>query len=201
MHGLSRLIPAHAGKTRKYDTSNTMETAHPRSRGENVSPACCARRERGSSPLTRGKQVGTLGRRRWVRLIPAHAGKTPPSLSGDCAVAAHPRSRGENRVALDCSGGCCGSSPLTRGKRRSIRVFERGERLIPAHAGKTPPPPPRTPPRTAHPRSRGENLAHSCLGLIQGGSSPLTRGKRSARAGLRSSRRLIPAHAGKTRQR
>ena len=72
-------------------------------------------------------------------------------------------------------------------------------RLIPAHAGKTS--------RTgggrvrtpAHPRSRGENLERGCP-LVRGlGSSPLTRGKLrwTLMAYLRE--RLIPAHAGKTR--
>ena len=72
-----RLIPAHAGKTLAYFVRLSDIPAHPRSRGENrdlprlIAPAL------GSSPLTRGK----LWERRLdflnVRLIPAHAGKTP----------------------------------------------------------------------------------------------------------------------------
>ena len=51
----------------------------------------------------------------------------------------------------------------------------------------------------AHPRSRGENLLLVLpSGSIQG-SSPLTRGKRRARHSCSARRRLIPAHAGKTR--
>ena len=50
----------------------------------------------------------------------------------------------------------------------------------------------------AHPRSRGENDPISSVGYSRTGSSPLTRGKRSHPAGLRSRARLIPAHAGKT---
>ena len=50
----------------------------------------------------------------------------------------------------------------------------------------------------AHPRSRGENpLACSWHRLAQG-SSPLTRGKRIYRRPRTRTRRLIPAHAGKT---
>ena len=91
-----------------------------------------------------------------------------------------------------------GSSPLTRGKLLGAGQYAVHDRLIPAHAGKTPqlslsgylPP--------AHPRSRGENhLSASALSSAKG-SSPLTRGKRfSVGAGLRIVR-LIPAHAGKT---
>ena len=51
----------------------------------------------------------------------------------------------------------------------------------------------------AHPRSRGENAAVRDELVTVAGSSPLTRGK-PARCVLRgASRRLIPAHAGKTK--
>ena len=91
-----------------------------------------------------------------------------------------------------------GSSPLTRGKRVAFAPAGEGERLIPAHAGKT---------RSfglsyfkvkAHPRSRGENLTPAGKLVINGGSSPLTRGKRDFARDKRFHVRLIPAHAGKT---
>ena len=91
-----------------------------------------------------------------------------------------------------------GSSPLTRGKRVRVGVSSARAGLIPAHAGKTSTAPITGVRSWAHPRSRGENInAGSYLQTIEG-SSPLTRGKRSA-GGSRSLRgRLIPAHAGKT---
>ena len=93
---MSRLIPAHAGKTVFCVPLYVRGTAHPRSRGEN-------RRDRrrhhfhdGSSPLTRGKPIGAINpgygggsspltrgkpvspslRFGGLGLIPAHAGKT-----------------------------------------------------------------------------------------------------------------------------
>ena len=51
----------------------------------------------------------------------------------------------------------------------------------------------------AHPRSRGENVFESMGGGQGVGSSPLTRGKLDAGQALVSQRRLIPAHAGKTK--
>ena len=51
----------------------------------------------------------------------------------------------------------------------------------------------------AHPRSRGENDRKSSKISAAVGSSPLTRGKRSAAGMLTRMRGLIPAHAGKTR--
>ena len=49
------LIPAHAGKTRGRTQPKLSSRAHPRSRGENSSPTGGTMRQRGSSPLTRGK--------------------------------------------------------------------------------------------------------------------------------------------------
>ena len=72
------------------------------------------------------------------------------------------------------------------------------DRLIPAHAGKTDPPIDCRSRRTAHPRSRGENLVPAGRMVIGGGSSPLTRGKRPPARGRLRDYRLIPAHAGKT---
>ena len=73
-----------------------------------------------------------------------------------------------------------GSSPLTRGKRRS--VTQATAELL------------------AHPRSRGENPPPVRIGVADPGSSPLTRGKLAHQRVNRSDGRLIPAHAGKTDQ-
>ena len=70
-------------------------------------------------------------------LIPAHAGKTIPLTSPVVPGEAHPRSRGENGRCRSNGVDHTGSSPLTRGKHRGVRVRPGGERLIPAHAGKT----------------------------------------------------------------
>ena len=152
----------------------------------------------GSSPLTRGKQVGAGFRRLKGRLIPAHAGKT----ASDCRILAdfpaHPRSRGENPSSTTASGIGSGSSPLTRGKPNVTMSVASQRRLIPAHAGKT---------RGqlivlrgsgAHPRSRGENRGTCPACCDDRGSSPLTRGKRCFDGQAASVHRLIPAHAGKT---
>ena len=72
------------------------QAAHPRSRGENVSFVPPETAFRGSSPLTRGKQVKANPTTGEVGLIPAHAGKTRGGLDHGGPCAAHPRSRGEN---------------------------------------------------------------------------------------------------------
>ena len=152
----------------------------------------------GSSPLTRGKLVVNAVITWWLRLIPAHAGKTRLADANSPWSAAHPRSRGENESRRCSPVTSPGSSPLTRGKLRAVLRRLLSDGLIPAHAGKTcgflqggceP---------GAHPRSRGENAVASAATHGVAGSSPLTRGK-LGRAGQRDvGPRLIPAHAGKT---
>ena len=192
------LIPAHAGKTPAPQADGNQEQAHPRSRGENRAGARNPVMETGSSPLTRGKQGGYRVNGRGLRLIPAHAGKTCATSTGNSHAPAHPRSRGENMVSLVSGRAFSGSSPLTRGKRFSVGAGLRIVRLIPAHAGKTTRRSSPGPPEAAHPRSRGENVLRDLLVNQAQGSSPLTRGKRDAAECVGEWARLIPAHAGKT---
>ena len=154
---LPGLIPAHAGKTPPITRLNSRSGAHPRSRGENIKAAVSVVVEWGSSPLTRGKPATYQVTAKLGGLIPAHAGKTPtegvlgmdygliPAHAGktshDQRLAtlprAHPRSRGENTVALKAMYAGDGSSPLTRGKLTGCEDTVLALRLIPAHAGKT----------------------------------------------------------------
>ena len=155
----------------------------------------------GSSPLTRGKRDTRVGQAVEVRLIPAHAGKTPSISSQARPTTAHPRSRGENLEPFDHNTHGGGSSPLTRGKRNSGGERVGGCGLIPAHAGKTDNSVNLQVNTQAHPRSRGENAPHAHPAAPSTGSSPLTRGKRRRRARTPSRAGLIPAHAGKTERR
>ena len=157
MQGRTRLIPAHAGKTVKMLTMRSATGAHPRSRGENRGLVLSVGGEAGSSPLTRGKRVNLDSGPAPCGLIPAHAGKTRLVDGSARPVPAHPRSRGENQPPWLFHRWQRGSSPLTRGKRRSSQGTGDSGRLIPAHAGKTSTTWPWTPTARAHPRSRGEN--------------------------------------------
>ena len=175
-----------------------MPQAHPRSRGENCDGAFLAESCGGSSPLTRGKRRDLRDSGATARLIPAHAGKTGLQGQDVRSVKAHPRSRGENSRRTRTLSRRSGSSPLTRGKRVAFGQEGGSARLIPAHAGKTPPHSVRTGARPAHPRSRGENPSISPSASFWTGSSPLTRGKRRIDALMIDKQGLIPAHAGKT---
>ena len=212
-------IPTHAGKTHSHSLPPITTLAHPRSRGENGPGDRACLTSSGSSPLTRGKRLADLRDGLNLRLIPAHAGKTSSRCSRKACIPAHPRSRGENhRLAAGiedaggssppsrgentryaCHAACTpGSSPLTRGKPRRRTQPRHGNRLIPAHAGKTRGLPRKWPRFAAHPRSRGENMVSLVSGRAFSGSSPLTRGKLRAVLLQGLLKRLIPAHAGKT---
>ena len=171
------LIPAHAGKTQCGTETCTRTRAHPRSRGENLLVACVGFRVLGSSPLTRGKLRVCRRVLSGGGLIPAHAGKTPLWRPPRLSPPAHPRSRGENTSLIFASEYAGGSSPLTRGKPRSVFRLLRHSGLIPAHAGKTSRRGRDQHEGGAHPRSRGENIAPWSRSTRRRGSSPLTRGK------------------------
>ena len=195
---VQRLIPAHAGKTAQALAAGGRQLAHPRSRGENEStnrPSCATS---GSSPLTRGKRRRYQEPIYWIRLIPAHAGKTDPHRAYCPHDGAHPRSRGENSGRVKVWPLIAGSSPLTRGKLEELTITDETPRLIPAHAGKTGLSTLTKPCLRAHPRSRGENLLLGTPTPVALGSSPLTRGKPTPGRRAAGSRGLIPAHAGKT---
>ena len=194
------LIPAHAGKTGESGCKTVIARAHPRSRGENKALDTDAHPTQGSSPLTRGKLTGPDNLCSFVRLIPAHAGKTRSRICSESAPAAHPRSRGENMPTQKAMDMGLGSSPLTRGKRAQSRASGLWRRLIPAHAGKTASPRRALLSVAAHPRSRGENRPWTPIRARSWGSSPLTRGKLMISVLSVCRGGLIPAHAGKTGQ-
>ena len=199
-HTQPRRIPAHAGKTEVECDLQNNSTAHPRSRGENMDVTVEDASHGGASPLTRGKpEMGCLPRRKAGR-IPAHAGKTLSTPRSGIHRRAHPRSRGEN-AQMNCAQSIWyGASPLTRGKRGLRRPGPARAGRIPAHAGKTHPPPGCPRRARAHPRSRGENGGPGRITGPRPGASPLTRGKPEREQAETSSARRIPAHAGKTMQ-
>ena len=180
------------------DWGSASRRVHPRSRGENRLAGDPADLARDLSPLTRENQHRPGHHTLHRGLIPAHTGKT--LVSGpECSTGrAHPRSHGENDRRRASTFFSSGSSPLTRGKLvEGARLFD-VVGLIPAHAGKTPLVSHRAISRPAHPRSRGENEYQVRKSVTVRGSSPLTRGKPDTLTHTSGSKRLIPAHAGKT---
>ena len=192
------LIPAWAGKTspRLYQRRGTW--AHPRVGGENACTSADRASSTGSSPRGRGKLGLEDGGGGLHRLIPAWAGKTPPTWETCQTTQAHPRVGGENGGNSGDHEEDRGSSPRGRGKPTTAPPAIQAVRLIPAWAGKTTTPARRPSARTAHPRVGGENFLPAPISLTPGGSSPRGRGKHGAGEFRLDKAGLIPAWAGKT---
>ena len=132
------------------------------------------------------------------RIIPAHAGQTPPSTTRDTCRPDHPRACGANKGAFAQTLSADGSSPRMRGKlfhNCSVLCFVR---IIPAHAGQTRSDYQNGDTQPDHPRACGANARRrDCRRAIYG-SSPRMRGKPEHRHPGHGHRRIIPAHAGQT---
>ena len=153
----------------------------------------------------------------WI--IPAYAGSTARPVHGAARDRDHPRIRGEHLRRPSWMGGAVGSSPHTRGARapprrgrrpcgdhpriRGEHYFDKPQtrncfRIIPAYAGST----------TGwllvgggaedHPRIRGEHALRRFIDKGSQGSSPHTRGARSACRCQGIATGIIPAYAGST---
>ena len=153
------IIPAYAGSTRARRPRRRDRADHPRIRGEHVFLSSSGSFSPGSSPHTRGARLLYYDTDSVIRIIPAYAGSTFPSLASTSARRDHPRIRGEHHLRVVLVGPVAGSSPHTRGAQRPVRVARPGLRIIPAYAGSTPRPPTPPPSRTDHPRIRGEHAA------------------------------------------
>ena len=170
------LIPARAGNTHLGQRVPHILRAHPRSRGEHLSPVWWNSCTVGSSPLARGTRLHIERHALGHGLIPARAGNTPLCVRWACPSWAHPRSRGEHTSAAAGSSPVRGSSPLARGTLLTIFDGLKAVGLIPARAGNTRSFTDSLSLRRAHPRSRGEHRRKSPIPPHKLGSSPLARG-------------------------
>ena len=175
---LRGIIPARAGFTICGVAVGCAGGDHPRSRGVYSLGSSTRAPPTGSSPLARGL-------RRWLnwpspqwRIIPARAGFT---WSPGTPLTMSP-----------------GSSPLARGLLLHFHSPDLAPRIIPARAGFTHELLPPSSRDQDHPRSRGVYRGVFNNDDCVTGSSPLARGLRGRRAGMRGGRRIIPARAGFT---
>ena len=153
-----------------------VRRAHPRSRGEHAYGSGEFVYVWGSSPLARGTRSVYSVVVRVTGLIPARAGNTASSSYPPANHGAHPRSRGEHRVAYSHETLSKGSSPLARGTPVLATVDRTDAGLIPARAGNTMYKTSAPIIAGAHPRSRGEHGERLCCRARPAGSSPLARG-------------------------
>ena len=196
----SGIIPAYAGSTAKQ----ALNTVYGK----------------GSSPHTRGAREDEGVARVGEGIIPAYAGSTVLSTPTEYSSPDHPRIRGEHRLKRARGLVHEGSSPHTRGARRTAGKNGQKARIIPAYAGSTPSssahprPRPRIIPAYAgstlimglaavgvqdHPRIRGEHRKYQQDKAWKSGSSPHTRGALHLMDLDGENYGIIPAYAGSTR--
>ena len=108
----------------------------------------------------------------------------------------HPRLRGELRSSTSKCGSGGGSSPLTRGTRSPVILFQAKERFIPAYAGNSLEMGFVTDLIAVHPRLRGELRISGVIRRISTGSSPLTRGTLGLRPAFLKSPTVHPRLRG-----
>ena len=139
MSRLSRITPAHAGKTNCGNDSTCGLQDHPRACGENA-PSCV---------------IDALA----TRITPAHAGKTHLCRLQNRCNKDHPRACGENKDPSLHVYAHGGSPPRMRGKLSKAKNCFTPPRITPAHAGKTAWLAEFVTIAEDHPRACGENIA------------------------------------------
>ena len=132
-----RIIPAHAGQTRRSAELRVRTSDHPRACGANVHNIPSGARGDGSSPRMRGKRADQPTVLIRFRIIPAHAGQTDLPYGRAIESTDHPRACGANQQGRTGAPIGFGSSPRMRGKRIRNTTGWRPVRIIPAHAGQT----------------------------------------------------------------
>ena len=169
---------------------------HPRTCGEQGSFPATKPSITGSSPHMRGTDGGDEKKHPPPRIIPAHAGNSPPHLLTKPSETDHPRTCGEQEPPCVHKRLPLGSSPHMRGTAPCNRHKDSAFRIIPAHAGNS----------IAvgfgkinardHPRTCGEQRAGMLLLAASAGSSPHMRGTATRFRSSVGAGRIIPAHAG-----
>ena len=92
-----RIIPAHAGQTRRVHGRHIRRTDHPRTCGANCAGLFPSEVTSGSSPHMRGKPRHRVHIPLSLRIIPAHAGQT---RYGNGRRPHHAQSRGLSAIGL-----------------------------------------------------------------------------------------------------
>ena len=192
------ITPAHAGKRLSARLWCPTFRDHPRPCGEKIRRKLVDEPGGGSPPPMRGKVNADNVKQFVDRITPAHAGKSDPCYSDHGGNGDHPRPCGEKRMPYIVESDYRGSPPPMRGKAHLATSASWAGGITPAHAGKSASY--QSPPVKIqdHPRPCGEKLEALGRFAHDTGSPPPMRGKDAEAAIEELSRRITPAHAGKS---
>ena len=171
---------------------------HPRTCGEKFIDPKSTTLSIGSPPHMRGKEKTGYFFLPLTRITPAHAGKSFVNFHQKKGSEDHPRTCGEKAVSSDEDTPQIGSPPHMRGKVGQKIKNRRGERITPAHAGKSLDLPSYHQPFVDHPRTCGEKIFEDFRCFACYGSPPHMRGKGLSCIAKKLCGRITPAHAGKS---
>ena len=132
-----RITPAHAGKRYGLCYGAAGVEDHPRACGEKGWRMMKRAVLKGSPPRMRGKAIVNDNGFDYLRITPAHAGKSALQVHRYITSGDHPRACGEKGSRVGRSRRRQGSPPRMRGKVPLIKAGEGGQGITPAHAGKS----------------------------------------------------------------
>ena len=147
----------------------------------------------------RGKDTAQKRRTQAGRITPAHAGKSHVHHQREHRPQDHPRACGEKSFAAAYLDMAAGSPPRMRGKAFKVCHLTAGQRITPAHAGKSDRCPICSSNCRDHPRACGEKQPLFQLSYDGIGSPPRMRGKERISLCPTHNPRITPAQAGKRR--
>ena len=192
------IIPACAGSTKRFSSTEMPFRDHPRMCGEHLDAGSEQKPCPGSSPHVRGALQVTQVEREAVGIIPACAGSTQARRNPAPPLRDHPRMCGEHFTYRDGLTTLQGSSPHVRGARHGAHWRRLQFGIIPACAGSTTVMAINALESRDHPRMCGEHAGISVPLPQPTGSSPHVRGALVRRFPLGREKGIIPACAGST---
>ena len=192
------ITPAHAEKSARKMGRAGLCGDHPRPCGEKARGSGTHSVTLGSPPPMRGKVNAISSPGRKPGITPAHAGKRQRSCRKACASRDHPRPCGEKMTRYMADLRYSGSPPPMRGKAMLYCAFSGGQRITPAHAGKSDPYYSARGGNGDHPRPCGEKIVRWATAASWAGSPPPMRGKGARPEPDKGISRITPAHAGKS---
>ena len=131
-----RITPAWAGKRLRISVVSTVARDHPRVGGEKFPFSPTKRKEWGSPPRGRGKDIRIFTGKPVHRITPAWAGKSYMRRSWPSTSWDHPRVGGEKSSNTGTRRAKWGSPPRGRGKATVFKSKTYGLGITPAWAGK-----------------------------------------------------------------
>ncbi len=169
---------------------------HPRTRGDNEARISGRRLDRGSPPYARGQYDGACLDSGRARFTPVRTGTIYAKSGGTRHVTVHPRTHGDNRLAIASGYGHADSPPYARGQCLRRPDHPVGQRFTPVRTG--------TMARglvlgdrsAVHPRTHGDNLAVAPAAPFWHGSPPCARGQLRRIVSAESAIRFTPVRTG-----